>query len=137
MPITGIQQGMPTSLTSASNPGIKRATTCSRWQKEMDQMGNVRLKSPSATLLRVPCERQAAYRGATGKTGTQLAVLESFREQMILPGHTRNARAIGSRKDSSTEIHTDFAAAMKSIDNSLQAGDKLYDSQSASDSEAE
>jgi hypothetical protein len=103
----------------------------------MDQMGNVRLKSPNATLLRVPCERQAAYRGATGKTGTQLtAVLESLREK-ILPGHTRNARAIGSSKDSSTEIHTNFAAVMKSIDNSLEAGDKLYDSQSASDSEAE
>jgi hypothetical protein len=104
----------------------------------MDQMGSVRLKSPRATLPRVPCERQAAYRGATGKTGTQLtAVLESFREQMILPGHTRNARAIGSSKDSSTEMHTDFAAVMKSIDNSLQAGDRLYGSQSASDSEAE
>ena len=94
-------------------------------------MGNVR-------LLRVPCERQAAYRGATGKTGTQLtAVLESLREKMILPDHTRNARAIGSSKDSSTEIHTNFAAVMKSIDNSLQAGVKLYDSQSPSDSEAE
>jgi Protein of unknown function (DUF2959) len=103
----------------------------------MDQMGNVRLKSQGAAMLRESGEQQAAYLGATGKTEAQLTVvLESFQDQRILPGHTLEARALGWFKGTPTQINTDVTALLKNIDNSMQEGDKLYDSRSASGSEA-
>ena len=109
----------------------------SGWQKEMDQMGNVRLKPQGAAMLRESGEQQAANLGVTGKTEAHLTVvLASFQDQGILPGHTLDARALGWFKDTSTQINTGVTALLKSIDNSMQEGDKLYDSRSASGSEA-
>jgi hypothetical protein len=44
----------------------------SEWQKEIDQMGNAKLKSQSSALLRDAKERQGAYMKAMRKTEDQM-----------------------------------------------------------------
>lgn len=106
----------------------------SEWQKEIDQMGNAKLKAQSAALLKDAKERQAVYMKAMHKTEDQMTpVLNSFHDQVLFLKHNLNARAIGSLKGTSAKINTDVANLMKSIDLSMQEADKLISSLSSAD----
>jgi hypothetical protein len=107
----------------------------SEWQKEINQMGNAKLKSRSAALLRDARERQAVYLRSMRKTEDQMApVLNSFRDQVLFLKHNLNAKAIGSLKNTSTKINTDVTSLLKSLDNSIQEADRLITSLSNTDS---
>jgi hypothetical protein len=107
----------------------------SEWQKEINQMGNAKLKSRSATLLRDARERQAVYMRSMRKTEDQMTpVLNSFRDQALFLKHNLNAKAIGSLKNTSTKINTDVTSLLKSLDNSIQEADRLITSLSNTDS---
>ena len=109
----------------------------SEWQKEINDMGNKKLKSQSAALLRDSKERQASYMKAMRKTESQIApVLKSFQDQVLFLKHNLNARAIGSLKGTSAQINTDVTSLMTTIDNSMQEADKLISSLSAPDESA-
>jgi DNA repair exonuclease SbcCD ATPase subunit len=106
----------------------------SEWQKEIDQMGNAKLKSQSSALLRDAKQRQSVFMKAMNKTEDQMTpVLNSFRDQVFFLKHNLNARAIGSLKGTSAKINTDVTTLMKSIDSSMQEADKLISSLSAPD----
>ncbi len=53
------------------------------WQKEINEMGNAKLKSQSAALLKDAKDRQATYMKALRKTEEQMTpVLNAFRDQV-------------------------------------------------------
>jgi hypothetical protein len=106
----------------------------SEWQKEIDQMGNAKLKAQSGALLKDTKERQAVYMKAMRKTEDQMTpVLNSFRDQVLFLKHNLNARAIGSLKGTSAQINTDVTNLTKSIDSSMQEADKLISTLSSPD----
>ena len=104
------------------------------WQGEISQMGNPRLKSQSAAMLRDARVRQAAYMKAMRKTESQITpVLAAFHDQVLFLKHNLNSRAIGSLKNTSAGLQGDVSDLIQSIDASSAEADKLINSLAASD----
>jgi hypothetical protein len=104
------------------------------WQTEINEMGNAKLKTQSAVMLRNAKTRQAEYMRSMHRTEDQITpVLAAFHDQVLFLKHNLNARAIGSLKGTSASINTDVADLMQSIDGSMQEADRLISSLSASD----
>jgi chromosome segregation ATPase len=104
------------------------------WQTEINEMGNAKLKTQSAVMLRNAKTRQAEYMRSMHRTEDQITpVLAAFHDQVLYLKHNLNARAIGSLKGTSASINTDVADLMQSIDGSMQEADRLISSLSASD----
>jgi hypothetical protein len=105
----------------------------SEWQKEINEMGNPKLKSRSSALLRDAKDRQAIYMKSMRKTESQMTpVLNSFRDQVLFLKHNLNSKAIGSLKSTSARIDTDVTTLMQSMDASIEEADKLISSLSES-----
>jgi chromosome segregation ATPase len=104
------------------------------WQKEINEMGNAKLKAQSSTMLRNAKTRQAAYMRAMRKTEDQIEpVLSAFRDQVLFLKHNLNSRAIGSLKGTSATLQSDVAGLIQSIDASSQEADKLIASLAVAD----
>jgi hypothetical protein len=108
----------------------------SEWQKEINEMGNAKLKSRSSALLRDAKDRQAIYMKSMRKTENQMTpVLNSFRDQVLFLKHDLNSKAIGALKGTFAKIDTDVTALMQSMDASMLEADQLITTLSASDAE--
>ncbi len=99
------------------------------WQKEIDEMGNARLKSQSSAMLRNSKVREAAYMRAMRKTESKMKpVLAAFHDQVLFLKHNLNARAIGSLKGTTASIQGNVEDLTASIDASMQEADNLISS---------
>lgn len=104
------------------------------WQKEINEMGNAKLKAQSSTMLRNAKTRQAAYMRAMHQTEDRIEpVLSAFRDQVLFLKHNLNSRAIGSLKGTSATLQSDVAGLIQSIDASSQEADKLIASLAVTD----
>jgi hypothetical protein len=104
------------------------------WQKEIDEMGDAKLKSRSAAMLRDAKDRQAVYMKAMRGTEAKMTpVLTAFHDQVLFLKHNLNARAIGSLRQTGASINTDVNVLIKSIDASMQEADKLISTLSNAD----
>jgi len=104
------------------------------WQKEINEMGNAKLKAQSSTMLRNAKTRQAAYMRAMNQTEDRIEpVLSAFRDQVLFLKHNLNSRAIGSLKGTSATLQSDVAGLIQSIDASSQEADKLIASLAVTD----
>ena len=104
------------------------------WQKEIDEMGDAKLKSRSQTMLRDAKDRQAVYiKSMRGTEDKMTPVLNAFHDQVLFLKHNLNARAIGSLRQTGATINTDVNAVIQSIDGSMREADKLISTLSSSD----
>ena len=99
------------------------------WQGEIKQMGNTKLRTQSTQMLRDARTREAAYIRSMRRTEEKMApVLKSFHDQVLFLKHNLNARAIGSLKGTTVNIHGDVADLTASIDASMAEADGLIQS---------
>jgi hypothetical protein len=104
------------------------------WQKEIDGMGNRKLKRQSEAMLRSSRLQEASYLKSMRQTEARMTpVLAAFHDQVVFLKHNLNARAIGSLKGTSTRISTDVDVLLTSLDGSIAQADALIQSLNSAD----
>ncbi|QHS53531.1 DUF2959 family protein [Edaphobacter sp. 12200R-103] len=104
------------------------------WQKEIDGMGNRKLKRQSEAMLRSSRLQEASYLKSMRQTEARMTpVLTAFHDQVVFLKHNLNARAIGSLKGTSTRISTDVDVLLTSLDGSIAQADALIQSLNSPD----
>jgi len=104
------------------------------WQKEIDGMGNRKLKRQSEAMLRSSRLQEASYLKSMRQTEARMTpVLTAFHDQVVFLKHNLNARAIGSLKGTSARISTDVDVLLTSLDGSIAQADALIQSLNSAD----
>lgn len=105
------------------------------WRKEIAQIQDPALKSRSRVLLQTAQVKQADYlRGMRKTTARIKPVLQSFQDQVLFLKHNLNARAVGSLKQTSSQMNSQVADLIMSIEGSKTEADQLISTLTASPS---
>lgn len=105
------------------------------WGAEINEMGDVGLKTRSKALLRDAQVRHQHYMTAMHTTERKMQpVIRAFHDQVLFLKHNLNARAINSLKSTLTRLDRDVELLVSDIERSMQESDEFVKTLRAAES---